>query len=103
MNVLQNMFLEEIERLQRNILSYKEMLESLPRGSVFIRKMGNSFFAYRKRKENGVVVSEYLGNINNMEVKEQMRLSNEYKRLKEIIKVANQELIKLKRAYKAYE
>ena len=103
MNALQGIFLEEIERLQRNILNYKEMLVSLPRGSIFVRKMGNSFFVYRRRKENGKVVSESLGNIDDFKAKEQIQLSNEYKRIKNNIRVASQELAKLKKAYKAYE
>lgn len=103
MSVLQGVLLEEINRLESNIFNYKKMLSSLPKGSLFIRRMGNSEFVYRKRKENGKVVSEYLGNINSVKAKEQMLLSNEYKRICNNIKIAEKELLKLKKAYKIYD
>ena len=103
MSVLQGVFLEEINRLESNISNYKKILFSLPKGSLFIRRMGNSEFAYRKRKENGKVISEYLGNVNSDKVKEQIYLSKEYKRISCNIKIAEKELSKLKKAYKAYE
>ena len=79
------------------------MLLSLPRGSIFIRKIGESSFAYRKRKENGKVVSEYLGNINDEKAQQQIELSNDYKRIKNNLRVAQNELEKLRKAYKAYD
>ena len=75
----------------------------MPRGSIFVRKMGKSSFVYRKRKENGVVISEYLGNFDDQEVKKQIELSEEYKRVKQNIRSARMELEKLKRAYKVYD
>lgn len=103
MSILKGVLQEEIVRLERNIKSYSEMLLSLPKGSIFIRKMGGSSFAYRKWKENGKVVSQYLGNINDANVQKQIELSNEYKRIKGNIRVAKQELLKLRKAYKIYE
>ncbi len=103
MSVLQGVLFEEIERLERVISNYKEKLSSLPRGSIFVRKMGKSSFVYRKRKENGVVISEYLGNFDDQEVKKQIELSEEYKRVKQNIRSARMELEKLKRAYKVYD
>lgn len=103
MSVLQGVLFEEIERLERVISNYKEKLYSLPRGSIFVRKMGKSSFVYRKRKENGAVISEYLGNFDDQEVKKQIELSEEYKRVKQNIRSASMELEKLKRAYKVYD
>lgn len=103
MSILQGVLLEEIQRLERNILKYEEMLKSLPRGSIYIRKIGNSSFMYRKRKENGKVISEYLGNANGSNIQKEIELSEEYKRIKANIRIAKEELKKLKKAYKAYE
>ena len=103
MSILQGVLLEEIERLEKNISSYQNMLLSLPRGTIFVRKMGNSSYVYRKKKESGIVVSEYLGNIEDESVKKQIELSNEYKRIHNNLKVAEKELIKLRKAYKAYD
>ena len=63
MSVLQGVLLEEIQRLEKNIESYEIMLSQLPRGTIFIKSIGSSAFAYRKRKEGKKVISEYLGNI----------------------------------------
>ncbi len=103
MSVFEGVLKEEIKRLESNISHYETMLDSLPRGSIFIRKMGGSSFAYRKRKENRRVISEYLGNINNKDVQEQIKLSQDYKRIKNNIRIAKIELHKLKKASKAYD
>ena len=102
MAIIKGVLFDEIQRLENNIATYQEMLLSLPRGSIFIRKMGNSFYAYRKRKENGVVVSEYLGNINNENIQKEIELSKDYKRIKNNIRIAKQELVRLKKAYSVY-
>ena len=102
MSVLEGVLLEEINRLERNISSYRQILSNLPRGTIFIKKVGNTSYVYRKRKENGKVVSIYLGIIDDNNVKKEMERSNDYKRIKNNIRIANSELIKLKKAYKTY-
>ena len=102
MSVLSGVLIEESERLKRNISHYQKMLNSLPRGSIFIRKMGNSSFAYRKYKENGKVVSVYLGNANLEMVKKQIELCNDYKRIKKNIAIAKNELAKLRKVINFY-
>lgn len=103
MAVIEGVLFEEVERLDKNIKHYEKMLNDLPRGSIFIRKMGSSSFAYRKRKENGKVVSEYLGNVESNDVQKQIELSREYKRIKNNLRIANSELVKLRKALKAYD
>ena len=103
MAILQGVLLEEIERLEKNIFSYRKMLEKLPRGSIFIRKIGNSSYVYRKRKEDGKVVSVYLGNVNDESAKEEIKKSEDYKRIKDNIRIASKELEMLRKAYKVYE
>lgn len=103
MSVIQGVLFEEVQRLQEAVDYYKEMLKDLPSGSLFIRKMGNSSFAYLKRKEHGKVVSVYLGNINNQNVKDEIEKNRDYKRIKANLRSAGLELNKLKKAYKVYE
>ncbi len=103
MAVVEGILIEEVQRLNKEIKHYKEMLNALPRGSIFIRQMGSSSFAYRKRKENGKVLSEYLGNVKSDEVQKQIELSQEYKRIKNNIRIVEKELIKLQKALKAYD
>ena len=102
MAILEGVLLEEIKRLEKNITSYEQMLLSLPRGTIFIRKMGNSYFVYRKRKENERVLTEYLGNSKDEFAQKQIELSNDYKRIKKNIRTTKSELVKLRKAYKAY-
>lgn len=102
MSVIKGVLSEEIERLEKNILIYENKLSSLPRGTIFIIKVGNSSFVYRKRKENKKVISEYLGNIENEDVQKEIRLSNEYKRIKNNLRDCKLELSNLKKAYKVY-
>ena len=102
MAIIKGVLQEELNRLERNISQYENMLLKLPRGSIFIRQMGHASFVYRRRKENNKVVSEYLGNINSKNAQEQIKLSNEYKRISQNIRIAKIEVKKLKKAYKVY-
>ena len=103
MSVIQSVLEEEAERMQKKITFYESMLLNLPRGSIFIRKMGNQSFAYRKRKVKGKVVSQYLGNVNNEAVQNEIKLSEEYQRIKANIKYIKEELHKLKKALVSIE
>ena len=103
MSVIKGVLKEEVERLERNIEKYESILSSLPHGSLFVRRIGSEKYAYLKRKENGKVISFYLGNIKNIEVQKQIELCKEYKRIKNNIRISNEELQKLKKAYKVYE
>lgn len=103
MSVIQGLLLEEIERLKKNIALHEKILSSLPGGSLFIRRIGSSSYAYLKHKENGKVISLYLGNIEDYKVQEQIEKNKKHKRVKADLKVARQELEKLKRAYRVYK
>ena len=103
MSAVEVVLLEELERSKNIIISYREMLNKLPRGTIYIRKMGNSSFAYRKRKESNRVISEYLGNINDDLVKQEIEKSKEYKRIKNNIRIASLEYEKLRKACNIYE
>ena len=103
MSILQEVLKEEIQRLEKNVSSYERMLESLPKGSIFVRKMGGSSFVYRRRRENGRIISEYLGNVNESYAQKQIGLSEEYKRIKQNVRTAKSELFKLRKAYRVYE
>ena len=103
MSVFEGVIREEIERLSKNILAYKELLKSLPRGSLFIRKDYNSYFVYRRKREGNKVVSEYLGPLESDKAQEEINKSNEYKRIKNNIRIAQEELAELKRAVKIYD
>ena len=103
MSVFEGVIREEIERLDKNILAYKEMLKRLPKGSLYIRKDYNSYFVYRRKREGKKIISEYLGPLESAKAQEEINKSNEYKRIKNNIRVAQKELNELKRAVKVYD
>ena len=103
MSIFEGVIREEIERLSKNILAYKEMLKKLPKGSLYIRKDYNSYFVYRRKRVGKKIVSEYLGPLESDKAQEEINKSNEYKRIKNNIKVAEKELNELKKAVKIYD
>ena len=103
MSVLKGVLFEELERLEKNKIAYEEMLAKLPRGTIFVRKMGKSSFVYRKRKEQGKVVSEYLGNNTSEKAKQAIEEYMEYLRIRENLRSINGEIIKLRKICRYYE
>lgn len=103
MSVLQNVLLEEADRLESIIKFYTDELTKLPKGTIFIRKIKNSSFAYRKRKINNTVISEYLGPVYKEEVQKEIERTKDYKLFKEEKRIAIKELAKLRKALKAYD
>ena len=61
MSVLEGVLKEELERIQRNISSYESLLASLPKGYLFEQIIGGKPYVYRKRREGGKIISEYIG------------------------------------------
>ena len=103
MSVLEGVLLEEKNRLESIVLEYKKMLDKLPNGAVYIRKMNNSSFVYRRRRQGGKIISEYLGSINEARAKEAIENYNERKRIKSNLRIAKSELIKIVKVVKTYE
>ena len=102
MSVLEGVLREELARLESNLLVFKEKLAKLPRGTIYISKVHNASFVYRKRKEGGKVVSEYIGPLSQSSSQEAIEQAKDYKRLKKMISEGNKELIKLRKAVKVY-
>lgn len=102
MSVLENVLIEEKERIEKNINAYLAMLAKLPKGSIVIRHFGRHQFVYRNVRMKNKIQSTYLGKKESAKVKEQILLRNEYLRIKENIKKAKSEYMKLKKALRAY-
>ena len=103
MSVVESVLREEAQRLRSNIEFYEDSLAKLPRGTIFIRKSTSGNYVYRKRKENGSVVCVYLGKESQENVKQEMALSEDYKRIHNNLLIAKKELRKLEKALKSYE
>lgn len=103
MSIIEGILKEEIDRLHKSIKLYEKMLSELPKGTIFIRKMGNSSFVYRKWKENGFVISEYIGKLETEKSNQEIAKSKEYKRIDLNLRMASNELLKLEKAYRVYD
>lgn len=95
--VLKAIFQDELERNQRLISRYKKELETLPKGSIFKRKIGNQEYVYLNYREGKNVISKFLGKaeeFNSQELQLQLDKRKEYKKLLKKLKVEQKELLK---------
>lgn len=61
MSIMVDVLLEEKERLEALIASYRKQIKELPRGSISWKKRGNGEYAYLAYREVKSVRFEYLG------------------------------------------
>lgn len=61
MSVIFAVLKEELERLESLKISYSKKVSVLPKGSISIKRRGNSDFAYLAWRENKKVKFQYLG------------------------------------------
>lgn len=95
--VVKAVFQDELERNQRLTARYEKELLSLPKGSVFKRKIGNKEYLYLNYREGKKVISKFLGkseefNINELQI--QLDKRKEYKQLLKKLKLEQNELLK---------
>lgn len=74
------------------------ILETLPKGFVFIRQIGKQKYVYRRYKENGKVVSIYIGNFDDEKTKQEITLIEEYSKTRDRLKALIVEEEELKEA-----
>lgn len=102
MSVLESVLIEEGNRLNNLISVYEVNLQNLSRGTIFIRKMRNSYFVYKKYKENNKTITIYLGPKGSEEANNGIKEAAEYKRVTENLRNAKANYESLIRAIKAY-
>jgi hypothetical protein len=61
MEVLINSLLEELRNAKHAYKSYREKLESLPKGSLQVKEINGSKYYYLVFREDGRHISKYLG------------------------------------------
>lgn len=94
------------DQLKSNLDKQNELsilLETLPKGFAFIRKIGKQKYVYRKYKENGKVVSIYIGNYDDEETKNTIAKIKEYAKTRDKIKDLVKQETELRKALKPYE
>lgn len=60
-NIIREMLEEELDRNLRAQAAYSAERDSLPRGSVRIKRRGDKAYCYLKRREGSRIVTEYIG------------------------------------------
>ncbi len=103
MSVIEGVLKEEVKRLEESIRFFSNMLKSIPRGSIFIQKINNKYFVYRKKKVNNKVVSEYIGKKGSKQSNDAIKDAVKYRQVKNDLRIAKSEYKKLRRVYKIYD
>lgn len=61
MSLLENMILQEKQRIAFIIARYEKQLKELPKGSLVEKKVNNNNYYYLQYREGKKVVSSYIG------------------------------------------
>ena len=96
-DVVKAVFQDELERNRRLTARYEKELETLPKGSVFKRKIGNQEYLYLNYREGEKVISKFLGKsgeFNLDELQTQLDKRKEYKALLKKLKLEQKELLR---------
>ncbi|MGN0728030.1 hypothetical protein [Treponema sp.] len=99
-DLIRSVFLDELERHKRMILRYEKETESLPKGSVFKRKIGNQEYLYLNYRDGKKVYSKFLGKPGNFDLQDLQEKLNRRKELSALLKKMNKELKELEKEVK---
>lgn len=83
-DLIKSVFIDELERNKRLISRYLEEIKTLPKGSVFLRKIGNQQYYYLNFRDGKKVVSKFLGKENSFDLDS---LHKQLARRKELMQV----------------
>lgn len=104
MSILKSVLEEELERNLRNQKIYREMLNNLPKGSIYTADRNGKLYIYRKNRVGEKIINEYICALSNSEkAEEEIQKSEDYSRIFKNLKLAKTEELRLRKALKAYE
>lgn len=101
MNTIETIIQNEYIRLSRSISRLREECIQRPKGSIAMKTRGNARYAYLVKRENGKVVTEYIGKEGSWKVKGAEAKVLERKRYETELKELETEAAKLRRLMKA--
>ena len=84
--VIKSVFIDELERNKRLVSRYTAELASLPKGSVFLRKIGNQQYYYLNFRDGKKVISKFLGKENSFDLEGLQKQIARRKELQQILK-----------------
>jgi hypothetical protein len=100
-NTIDTILTIEYGKLQRTILRLTEECKQRPRGSLAIKHRGRNNYIYLVKRENGKVVTEYIGKEGSWQVKGIEAKIIERRRYEHELDLAENELKKVKKIMKA--
>lgn len=89
---------DELERNRRLLSRYKKEVENLPKGSIYIRNIGNHQYIYLNYRDGKKVISKFIGKKENLNIEAlqiQLEKRKEYKLLLKKLKQEQKELLKV--------
>ena len=102
MSVLEGVLREELERIRKNIESYRSLLDSFPKGYLFEQRIQGRVYCYRKHREGSRVLSEYVGPSGSEGVKKAQKDFEERKRIEGNLRSLKKEEARLIKALRHY-
>ena len=84
-----------VKSINKKLLKCEKNLETLPKGTIYKRKINNKYYVYRNQKINGKVFSQYLGVDGDPFVKQEIKKSKLYKNNKLNVKALKKQLDKM--------
>ena len=97
---LRAVFFDEYERNKRLLERYKKELISLPKGSIFKRKIGNKEYYYLNYREGKKVISKFLGKVESYDIEELIKNINHRKEIESLLKKITSEQKELEKEIK---
>lgn len=103
MSYIKNIMQEEHQRLQALYQKYIDKIDSLPKGTVSIKKRNKSEYLYLARRREGKVTFDYIGAVgseNARKILEQIKFRKDYERKLKQVKGDLREIDKVLRGRK---
>ena len=98
--IIRSVFLDELERNKRMVARYEKECESLPKGSIFKRRLGKQEYFYLNYREGQKVISKFLGKANCYDITELQQKLVRRKELMSLLKKLKNEMKELEKEVK---
>lgn len=81
--LIKSVVLEEQKRNMEMITTYEKELESLPKGNLSIKKIGNNEYYYLKYRNDKKIITDYIGKDKEKiaQIKEQIKRRKHYENM----------------------
>ena len=96
--VLLSTLKEELAAVRQLEREYQKKIAALPRGSFIVRKIGGGCYGYLTRRQEGRVIQEYLGPLNEKGIDRYRESKKQRKKYKAQLKSVREQIKILKRA-----